>query len=257
MKKGKKLLIALGMVVAAVAIAAGSIAGTVAYMTSASKVSNVFTIGNVKIAMDEGKVNADGQIPDPNVRTDSNSYLLMPGKSYDKDPLITVQADTQACYLFLVTRNQISSIEDPSKPTMADQMVANGWGIYKDTTAGTRVWIYCGSSANVNADDKMAINPVAICGESVATAGATQVTTIPVFTQFHITTTQSDNLAIYAGAEVTLNAVGIQADSFGALGAKTSVDAAWVAVVNQFPYIQDNVGTVTPPETETEAPAEA
>ena len=259
MKKGKKLLIALGMVVAAVAIAAGSIAGTVAYMTSASKVSNVFTIGNVKIHMDEGKVDADGKLLTGSeaARTDSNSYLLMPGKSYDKDPLITVQADTQACYLFLVTRNQISSIEvqnDPYKPTMAQQMVANGWGIYKDTTAGTRVWIYCGKNTAGQNDrigaDMKAIKPVAICGSGVTTADATQVTTLPVFTNFYITTTESDNLAIYSGAEVTLNAVGIQADSFGELGNMTSVNAAWAAVVNQFPYIQDNVGT------ETEAPAQ-
>ena len=110
MKKGKKLLIALGMVVAAVAIAAGSIAGTVAYMTSASKVSNVFTIGNVKIHMDEGKVDANGQIPDPDVRTDSNSYLLMPGKSYDKDPVIHVHADSEDSYIFLVVRNDIKDI---------------------------------------------------------------------------------------------------------------------------------------------------
>ena len=243
MKKGKKLLIALGMVVAAVAIAAGSIAGTVAYMTSASKVSNVFTIGNVKIHMDEGKVDANGQIPDPDVRTDSNSYLLMPGKSYDKDPIITVQADTQPCYLFLVTRNQISSIEDPSKPTMAQQMVANGWGIYKDTTAGSRVWIYCGKNTagqNDRIDANMnALQPVAICGTGVDAEKG--VTTIPVFTKFHITTTESDNLAIYAGAEVTLNAVGIQADSFVDDPDVKAVDKAWAAVVAQFPYIQDNL----------------
>ena len=244
MKKSKKLLIALGMVVAAVAIAAGSIAGTVAYMTSASKVSNVFTIGNVKIHMDEGKVDAEGKLltDEAAARTDSNSYLLMPGKSYDKDPIITVQADTQACYLFMVTRNQISSIEDPSKPTMAQQMVANGWGIYKDTSAGSRVWIYCGSSANVNAETMHAITPVTICGESVTATGATKVTTIPVFTKFHITTTESDNLAIYAGAEVTLNAVGIQADSFVTDENGNAVDKAWAAVVAQFPYIQDNLG---------------
>lgn len=248
MKKGKKLLIALGMVVAAVAIAAGSIAGTVAYMTSASKVSNVFTIGNVKISMDEGKVDAEGQHVEGYLtnRTDSNSYLLMPGKSYDKDPLITVQDNTQPCYLFMVTRNQITDIEvknDSEKPTMAQQMVANGWGIYKDTSAGSRVWIYCGKNTEGQNDridaDMKALKPVAICGKGVDNEKG--VTTIPVFTNFYITTTESDNLAIYAGAEVTLNAIGIQADSFGEIGSEAAVNAAWAAVVNQFPYIQDNL----------------
>lgn len=244
MTKGKKLLIALGVVAAAIAISVGSIAGTVAYMTSASKVSNVFTIGNVKILLDEGKANSDGQIPDKTVRTDSNSYLLMPGKDYEKDPAITVDPTTQPCYLFLVTRNQISSIEvqgDSNKPTMAQQMVENGWGIYKDTTAGSRVWIYCGSKANVDTATMHAVNPIAICGTGVTSENVTKVSKLPVFSTFHITTTESDNLAIYSGAEVTINAVGIQADSFGTLGSEAAVNAAWAAVVNQFPYIQDSV----------------
>ena len=170
MKANKKLLVVLGSIVAVMAIVAGSVLGTVAYMTSASKVSNVFTVGNVKITLDEGKVNADGQLVDGGVtRTDNNSYKLIPGKSYDKDPRITVQADTEYCYLFLVTRNQITSIEASAeeaiagKPTMAQQMVANGWGIYKDTTAGTRVWIYCGQTAGAIDADKNAVSPKAIC----------------------------------------------------------------------------------------------
>ena len=243
MTKGKKLLIALGVVAAAIAISVGSIAGTVAYMTSASKVSNVFTIGNVKILLDEGKVDSEGKLITGTGagRTDSNSYHLMPGKSYDKDPMITVDPTTESCYIFLVTRNQITSIEDPTKPTMAKQMVENGWGIYKDTTAGSRVWIYCGSKANVNAETMHAVTPIAICGTGVTSANATQKTTLPVFEEFHITTSSNIDLSIYSGAEVTINAIGIQSDSFGTVGSPEAVDAAWAAVVNQFPYIQDNV----------------
>ena len=247
MKTGKKLLIVLGSIVAVMAIVAGSVLGTIAYMTSASKVSNVFTIGNVKLLLDEGKVDADGQLltGESAARTDNNSYKLIPGKSYDKDPTITVDPTTEICYIFLVTRNQITAIEDKTdsehKPTMAQQMVANGWGIYKDTTAGSRVWIYCGSPANVDEETMNAKTPVAICGTSVGTSSAIQKEKINVFSNFHIASTATETLSIYSGAEVTINAIGIQADSFGEFGAMTSVDAAWAAVVNQFPYIQDNV----------------
>ena len=248
MKMKKKLLIIIGALVAVAAIVAGSVFGTIAYLTSASKVSNVFTVGNVFITLDESLVNDKGVIPEGSTeRTDRNSYHLVPGNSYDKDPRITVDANTESCYLFLVTRNQITNIEvqnDPDKPTMAQQMVANGWGIYKDTTAGSRVWVYCGTAANVNADTKMAVTPVAVCGanRTAVEAGVHSVSTIDIFKKFHIVTTETANLSIYSGAEVTLNAVGIQSDSFGTIGDMTSIDKAWAAVVNQFPYIQDNVG---------------
>ena len=245
----KKLLIVLCAVFALAAIIATSIFGTIAYMTSASKVSNVFTVGNVFITLDESVVTSEGVIDTTATsRTDRNSYHLMPGKSYDKDPRITVQADTESCYLFLVTRNQITDIEvknDSSKLTMAQQMVENGWGIYKDTTAGSRVWVYCGTSANVDADTMMAQIPVAVCGTNRAPAVSNALimpkTNIDVFTKFHITTDQSANLSLYSGAEVTINAIGIQSDSFGTIGSSEALDAAWVAVVNQYPYIQDDL----------------
>lgn len=243
----KKLLIALGALVSVAAIVACSVFGTIAYLTSASKVSNVFTVGNVFITLDESAVNAEGQIDPSAGRTDRNSYHLIPGKSYDKDPRITVQADTESCYLFLVTRNQITEIEekdDPTKLTMAQQMVANGWGIYKDTTAGSRVWVYCGETANVNQETMYAITPVAVCGSSrTAGEGVISATTIDVFFKFHITndTEVSETISLYSGAEVTLNAVGIQSDTFGEIGEMSSIDAAWAAVVNQYPYIQDDI----------------
>lgn len=246
----KKLLIIIGALVAVAAIVAGSVFGTIAYLTSASKVSNVFTVGNVFITLDESAVNDKGVIPEGSTeRTDRNSYHLVPGNSYDKDPRITVDANTESCYLFLVTRNQITNIEvqdDPvNKPTMAQQMVANGWGIYKDTTAGSRVWVYCGTKANVNADTKAAVTPVAVCGanRTASEAGVYSVSTIDIFKKFHIVTTETANLSIYSGAEVTINAVGIQSDSFGTIGDMSSIDKAWAAVVNQFPYIQDTITT--------------
>ena len=256
----KKLLIITCVLVAVAAIVAGSVFGTIAYLAAASKVSNVFTYGEVFISMDESKVDQHG-VPlkdsegnPTGERTDNNSYLLMPGESYTKDPQIHVQPSTQPCYLFLVTRNQITRIEDPTKPTMAKQMVANGWGIYKDTSAGSRVWIYCGNVANVDQDTMHAIKPVAVCGSNNKTmADGVNILhveadkPIAIFTQFHVTSSIGADLSLYSGAEVTLNAVGIQASVFGNIGDTQAVADAWTAVVNQFPYIQDNVGTTVTP----------
>ena len=266
----KKLLIVVGVLVAMAALVAGSVFGTIAYLAAASRVSNVFTYGEVFISMDESKVDQHGNRVEGGGRTDNNSYLLMPGESYVKDPQIHVQANTQPCYLFLVTRNEITEIEASAvtpidgKPTMAQQMVANGWGIYKDTSVGSRVWIYCGNSNNVyhNAVDESADNyaaagstnymhaktPVAVCGTNNASMadGTTIIavaegTSINIFEEFHVTSEIGTELSIYSGAQVTLNAIGIQASVFGEIGNSTSINEAWAAVVNQFPYIQDNV----------------
>ena len=254
MSAKKKLLITLSTVLAVVAIVAVSVLGTVAYMTSASKVSNVFTVGKVKVLLDESLVDENG-VPDVSgARTDRNSYHLMPGGEYVKDPTITVDATTEPCYIFLVTRNQITSIEvqgDPDRPTMAQQMVANGWGIYKDTTAGSRVWVYCGlvdgqpTKVNpANMEWNTSSNVTIISGTDREAAGAVAKDTIKVFQKFYITTDKSTNLDVYSGAEVTINAVAIQSTGYkmeeGTVpGSKAAIDAAWAAVVSQFPYIQD------------------
>ena len=58
----KKITTALIVVVAAVALVAISIAGTIAFLTSSSAVSNTFTVGNVFIEMFESPVDEDGKI---------------------------------------------------------------------------------------------------------------------------------------------------------------------------------------------------
>ena len=77
----KKLLIVVSLVLAVAAIVTASVVGTIAYMTSASKVSNVFTIGNVAITLDESLVKENGVPVDDVTRTDRNSYHLMPGET--------------------------------------------------------------------------------------------------------------------------------------------------------------------------------
>ena len=104
--KARKILVSLA---ALALVAAISIGGTIAYLTSTDKVENTFTVGNVKITMDEARVNADGKPVDQNstVVTDltkaervaENSYKLMPGHSYTKDPTIHVDVASEDCFI--------------------------------------------------------------------------------------------------------------------------------------------------------------
>ena len=100
--KSKALLLTL----CAVLLVAASVLGTMAYLTSTAKVENTFTIGKVEITLDETDVtNPNGP------RVKANSYKLMPGTTYTKDPTVTVKAGSEESYVRMkVTFNNATKI---------------------------------------------------------------------------------------------------------------------------------------------------
>ena len=105
--KSKALLLTL----CAVLLIAASVLGTMAYLTSTAKVENTFTIGKVEIKLDEAKVNANGIPEEGAARVTANSYKLMPGTTYTKDPTVTVKAGSEESYVRMkVTFNNAKEI---------------------------------------------------------------------------------------------------------------------------------------------------
>lgn len=105
--KSKALLLTL----CAVLLVAASVLGTMAYLTSTAKVENTFTIGKVEIKLDEAKVTADGIPVEGAARVTANSYKLMPGTTYTKDPTVTVKAGSEESYVRMkVTFNNAKEI---------------------------------------------------------------------------------------------------------------------------------------------------
>lgn len=105
--KSKALLLTL----CAVLLVAASVLGTMAYLTSTAKVENTFTIGKVEIKLDEAKVTADGIPVEGADRVTANSYKLMPGTTYTKDPTVTVKAGSEESYVRMkVTFNNAKEI---------------------------------------------------------------------------------------------------------------------------------------------------
>ena len=100
--KSKALLLTL----CAVLLVAASVLGTMAYLTSSAEVKNTFTIGKVEIKLDETDVtNPTGP------RVTANSYKLMPGTTYTKDPTVTVKAGSEESYVRMkVTFNNATEI---------------------------------------------------------------------------------------------------------------------------------------------------
>lgn len=100
--KSKALLLTL----CAVLLVAASVLGTMAYLTSSDTVTNTFTVGKVEIKLDETDVtNPTGP------RVQANSYKLMPGTTYTKDPTVTVLNGSEASYVRMkVTFNNAKEI---------------------------------------------------------------------------------------------------------------------------------------------------
>lgn len=119
--KAKTKTKALLMSLCAVLLVAASVLGTMAYLTDSKDVKNTFTVGNVSIDLDEAKVNTDGKAIDKkgNVVTDlakaervaGNSYKLLPGHTYTKDPTVTVLKGSEEAYVRMkVTMNKASDL---------------------------------------------------------------------------------------------------------------------------------------------------
>ena len=180
--KSKALLLTL----CAVLLVTASMLGTMAYLTSTASVENTFTVGSVAITLDETDV--DNSTADAN-RDQANSYKLMPGHTYTKDPTIHVAAASEDCYLFVKVANEITAIE--GETTVAAQMTAKGW-VAVDGVTG--VYVYTQSNA-----------PAVVAGGSNVT----------VFDNFTISgTVDNATLAAYNNKTITVTAYAIQADGF-------------------------------------------
>lgn len=200
MKNVRKVLL---LVLCAVLLVCASVAGTVAYLTSKTGVvKNTFTVGNVQILLDETDTDTSNTVI-PNVelsaggRDHQNKYHLLPGKEYAKDPIVTVKAGSDKCYVFVKVDNQIKGIETAeTAKQVAEQMEANDW--VQLEVGGVKVegvWYYAGTklSADVAASD----------------------ISLPVFANFTIAgTVDNDTLAAYANKTITIQAYAIQASGF-------------------------------------------
>ncbi len=110
---GVKALVITGVCAAALN---ATIGGTVAWLISKTdSVTNTFTYGDINITLTE----TDSGDNDGDANT--NTYEMVPGKEIAKDPLITVEADSENCWLFA----QITETEDFS--SFIEYTVADGW----------------------------------------------------------------------------------------------------------------------------------
>lgn len=93
---------------------------TLAFLTDDKCVVNSFTVGNVKITLDETDVTTYG-VKDTDTRVVENDYHLVPNHEYIKDPTVHVQANSEECYVrMFVTMNQITEWDEFFAPYKKD-----------------------------------------------------------------------------------------------------------------------------------------
>ena len=114
------------LMMAVVLLLVCSVATTLAYLVSSSKpVINTFTVGDVGIALTE---------------TTGRQYIMAPGIDIPKDPVVTVQANSEDCWLFVKVEKK-NAFDQYCTYTIAD-----GWtalpgeeGIYYRPVSKTAV----------------------------------------------------------------------------------------------------------------------
>ncbi|MDO5045035.1 MAG: hypothetical protein Q4E22_07070, partial [Coriobacteriia bacterium] len=134
MKKVSKVLL---LSLSAVLLVTASVLGTLAYLTGQDEVVNSFTVGSVAISLDEAKVDEKGAADTNADRVNENTYKLIPGHKYDKDPIVHVAEGSEDCYLFVKVENGISQIE--GDPKVANQIADNNW---TPLSEGSNIYAY-------------------------------------------------------------------------------------------------------------------
>lgn len=126
MKKTSKVLLTLLCVVLLVV---GSAMGTLAYLADTDSDTNTFTVGKVDIKLDEAVVDEDGKAVEPEQRTeDGNKYELVPGRTVDKDPTVTVLKGSEESYVRMIVT--VKNYDKLVAAFPADKKNAKGEDVY-------------------------------------------------------------------------------------------------------------------------------
>lgn len=210
MKTAKKAML---MTLCAIILVVATVFGTMAYLTSTDEVVNTFTVGNVAIKLDEAPVDGNGKATTGD-RVKANSYKLLPGHVYDKDPTVTLLAGSETSYVKMtVTFSKATELDAIFAPSGADlTSIFNGYdsanwiakGNTKDADANTRTYEFWYKEAVGAPEADVALDALF---DSITVPGS-------------ITKEQLDTIK---GMTITVNAYAIQADGFA------DADAAWTA----------------------------
>lgn len=125
----KKAIVA---VVALVLVLCCAMGGTLAWLVdSTTEVKNTFTYGDINISLWEHELNEDGLTLSTDVFTgeEQTGFKMIPGNKIEKDPTVTVKADSEASWLF------VKIVESDNFDSFMEYSIATGWTALNDANA--------------------------------------------------------------------------------------------------------------------------
>ena len=168
-------------VIAIALIATACVGVTIAYLVASSPtVVNTFTVGDVNITLTE---------------TTGDDYPILPGATLDKDPNVTVKADSDACWLF---------VRITEGPTFDDYMayaIADGW---TPLSSGSDVYYRRVAAVEVDTSYPILKNNQVTVHREITEEDLAAITQNPTLT-FYAYAIQSDQMETVQEAWQTLN----------------------------------------------------
>ena len=123
-KTNRTVSIKIAALIAAIVLVIGCTAGgTVAWLVSKpDPITNVFTVGNINATLTE------------TAKTETTEFKIVPGVDIFKNPVATVKANSENCYLFveLTEENWPAFTETGSTTRKVKYEIADGWTKLKD-----------------------------------------------------------------------------------------------------------------------------
>ena len=123
-KTNRTVPIKIAALIAAIVLFIGCTAGgTVAWLVSKpDPITNVFTVGNINAELTE------------EAKTKTETFKIVPGVDITKDPVATVKANSEDCYLFVeLTEENWPAFTEADKTTRkVEYEIAEGWTKVED-----------------------------------------------------------------------------------------------------------------------------
>ena len=224
MKKKQKALL---LSICALLLVAVSVFGTYAYLTDKDVVTNTFTVGAVGLSLDEAEVNLDGTYKNGHdVRVKSNTYKLLPGHTYYKDPTVTVDAGSEDAYVRMIVKvERVDQLKlalpysdgseyysNDGNKTFLFQKLCGNWD--------SATWLYEGYTESENRQDGY----YEFRYKEIVTRSDNATVLDDLFETINIPgDIDNTKLTYLSNLKIIVNAHAIQADGF------TNADAAWAA----------------------------
>lgn len=204
------------------------VGGTLAWlMDKTEAVTNTFTVGDVTLTLKESPITitTDGTVtygtPVENV---SNQYHALPGATYKKDPVVTLDANSEKCYLFV--KFEYTNDAGTYYTYASNLNTDNGWtkldsASTSESDTTTEVWYRIEDKKDTDTSYSL----LAALGESYAEGITLAVNSEKV---------TNDTVDKASAQELVYTAYAVQYDNVTDTSGNNSAEAAW-ALLNPTP----------------------